>query len=458
MNESLLTANTKKNSSFNTSNNPDNTGYPDAVSIDLGRAGRWGLIALALGFGGFLLWAALAPLDEGVPGSGMVSLDTKRKGVQHLTGGIIEQVLVREGDEVQEGQLLLKLDSANAKANYETVRQNYLGLMAMQGRLQAEKEAKNSISWSDDVIAASSDPLIRQQLVNQEQLFNTRRSLLRSDLQSIEENIKGQQGLISSYESMMINRKSQLKLLNEELKNLQELVKEGYAPRNRQLELERSVADINTAIADLQGNLLRAQSSIADYRQRAISRNQDYKKEVETQLADVGRQVLAEGEKYRAVKADLARTEIRSPAHGQVVGLAIQTVGGVIQPGQKLMDIVPRDALLTLEARVAPHMIDRVHSGMPVDVRFSSFANSPQLVVQGVVDSISGDLLTEPNSNVSYYLARVHVTSDGMKILGHRQLHPGMPVEVIFKGGERSLLTYLLHPFVKRFAASLTEE
>lgn len=425
---------------------------------DLGRAGRWGLWALGLGFGGFLLWASLAPLDEGVPGPGTVALDTKRKAVQHLTGGIVQEVLVREGDEVKEGQVLIKLDSAVARANYEAARQNYLGLLAMQGRLQAEQLDRPSITWHPDLKAATSDAQIQQQIMNQEQLFNTRKNLLRSDLQSIEESIQGQEGLLQSYASILISRKSQLGLINDELSNLRGLVEEGYAPRNRQRELERMVADINASMADLQGNTLRAKSAIAELRSRAVSRKQEYRKEVETQLADVSRQVLAEGERYRAVGNDLQRTEIRSPASGQVVGLATQTVGGVVQAGQKLMDIVPKGAELTLEARVAPHMIDRVKAGMPVDVRFTSFANSPQLVVQGKVDSISGDLLTDQQGQISYYLARVQVTQEGVKVLGNRQLHPGMPVEVIFKGGERSMLTYLLHPLTKRIAASMTEE
>lgn len=431
---------------------------PASSGSDLGRAGRWGLWALGLGFGGFLLWAALAPLDEGVPGSGTVALDTKRKAVQHLSGGIVQEVLVREGDEVKEGQVLIKLDSAVARANYESARQNYLGLLAMQGRLQAEQLERATITWHPDLKAATSDPLIQQQIMNQEQLFSTRKSLLRSDLQSIDESIQGQEGLLQSYASMLISRKSQMGLINDELGHLRGLVEQGYAPRNRQRELERMVADMNAAMADLQGNTLRAKSTIAELRSRAVSRRQEYRKEVETQLAEVSRQVLAEGERYRAVSNDLQRTEIRSPAAGQVVGLAVQTVGGVVQPGQKLMDVVPEGAQLMLEAHVAPHMIDRVKAGMPVDVRFSSFANSPQLVVQGKVDSISGDLLSDPQGQISYYLARVQVTDEGVKELGKRQLHPGMPVEVIFKGGERSVLTYLLHPLSKRIAASMTEE
>lgn len=421
-------------------------------------AGRFGLWALAIGFGGFLLWAAIAPLDEGVAAAGVVAIDTKRKTVQHLSGGIVKEVLVREGDEVDEGQSLIRLDSAVARANHESVRQRYLGLRAMQGRLQAEQTGAGSIAFHPDLQAAATDPLIRQQMQNQEQLFLTRRSLLRSDLQSIEESIQGQEGLLQAYSGMMENRRNQLRLINEELTNLRGLVKEGYAPRNRQLEMERLVAESSAAIADLQGNTVRARRAIGELRQRALSRQQEYRKEVETQLADVSREVLSDNEKLHAVTDDLGRTEIKAPASGQVVGLAVQTVGGVVQPGQKLMDIVPKDAPLLLEARVAPHLIDRVHADLPVDVRFSSFAHSPQLVVDGKVVSISGDLLTEPQTNVSYYLARVQVTPEGLKHLGKRQLQPGMPVEVIFKTGERSMLTYLLHPLTKRLAASMIEE
>ena len=421
-------------------------------------AGRIGLIALAVAFGGFLLWASLAPLDEGVPAQGTVAIDTKRKAVQHLSGGIVKEVLVGEGDTVQEGQLLIKLDSAVARSNYESVRQRYLGLRAMQGRLLAEQSQRSSIEFHPDLQAAASDPLIRAQMQNQEQLFMTRRSLLRSDLQSIEESIQGQQGLLQAYAGMLENRRSQQRLINEELSHLRGLVAEGYAPRNRQLEMERMVSDNHSALADLQGNTVRAQRSINELRQRAVSRQQEYRKEVETQLADISREVLADNEKLHAVTDDLERTDIKAPASGQVVGLAVQTVGAVVQPGQKLMDIVPADAPLLLETHVAPHLIDRVHSDLDVDVRFSSFANSPQLVVQGKVVSISADLLTDPQTNIPYYLARVQVTPEGMKELGKRQLQPGMPVEVIFKTGERSMLTYLLHPLTKRLAASMTEE
>ena len=425
---------------------------------DLGRAGRIGLWALGIGFGGFLLWAALAPLDEGVPSQGHVAIDTKRKTVQHLSGGIIKEVLVGEGDKVTEGQLLIRLDDATAKANFESIRQRYLGLRAMQARLQAEQMGSTRISFHPDLQAAAGDPLIRQQMLNQELLFQSRKSALRADLQGIEESIQGQQGLSQAYEGMMGNRRNQLSLLNEELTNTRGLVKEGYVPRNRQLELERQVSESNTAIAELQGNTIKAKRSMAELRQRAIARQQEYRKEVESQLSDVTREVLSDAGKFLALQDDLTRTEIRSPASGQVVALVAQTVGGVVGPGQKLLDVVPANEALLLETRVAPHLIDSVHAGMPVDVRFSSFARSPQLVVEGKLLSVSGDLLTDPQNGMTYYLARVVVTPEGLKKLGKRQMLPGMPVEVVLRTGERSMLTYLLHPLTKRIAASMNEE
>jgi protease secretion system membrane fusion protein len=430
----------------------------NGLGNELGRAGRIGAWALVAGFGGFLLWAAFAPLDEGVPSQGQVAIDTKRKAVQHQVGGILKEVRVGEGDQVQEGQLLFKLDDAAAKASFETVRQRYLGFRAIQGRLLAEQGGQDAIEFHPDLQAAAADPLIRQQMFNQEQLLRSRRAALRADLQSIEENIQGQQALSQAYASMLSSRRTQLSLLDEELTQTRKMVAEGYVPRTRQLEMERQAAESSTFIAELIGNMGRARRSVAELRQRAIARQQEYHKEVETQQAEVSREVLGDFEKFLALRDELGRTEIRSPASGQVVALVAQTVGGVIAPGQKLMDVVPANEPLLLETRVPPHLIDRVHAGMPVDVRFSTFAHSPQLVVQGKLVSVSGDLLTDAQTNTSYFLARVAVTQEGLRKLGKRSLQPGMPVEVVFKTGERSLLVYLLHPLTKRIAASMKEE
>lgn len=428
------------------------------VRVDLGRASRIGIRVMLVGIGGLLLWAALAPLDEGVPTQGIVSIDTKRKPVQHLSGGIVKQVLVREGELVKEGQLLIQLDPMVARATYEAVRQRYLGLRAVQGRLLAEQAGRGVIDIQTELRDAETDPLIRSQILNQTQLLKSRRAALQADVQSIEENVKGQEGLLQAYDEMGRNRRQQQALLSEELKHTRDMVEQGYAPRNRQLELERMVADANAGLAELAGNSAKARHSIAELRERVVLRQQEYRKEVETQLAEVVRDVQADTEKYSAVKADLGRTDIKSPAAGQVVGLAVQTTGAVVQAGQKVMDIVPDGEILLLEAHIAPHLIDHVQVGLHADVRFSAFSHSPQLVVQGQVESISRDILVDQPGGVTYYLARVKVLPQGMKTLGSRQMQAGMPVEIIIRTGERSLLKYLLGPLTKRLAASMTEE
>jgi protease secretion system membrane fusion protein len=355
--------------------------------------------------------------------------------------------------------VLLRLDGAVAKANYEAVRQRYLGYRTMQSRLFAEQASRADIDFHPDVKAAMLDPLIKQQVVTQQQLIQARRAALAADLQGIQENIQGLKEQLGSYQNILVQRRNQLALLTEELTNTRGMVKEGYAPRNRQLELERMVAESNAAIADLIGNSMRVNRQVAELTQRSMARQQEYRKEVESQLAEVTREVQSDAEKFVAVAADLDRMEIKSPANGQVVGLSVQTVGAVLQPGQKLLDVVPDSQTLLLEAHIPPHLIDKVQSGLPADVRFNAFAHSPQLVVEGKVISISGDLLSDPQQpQYAYYLARVQVTPSGMKTLGQRQMQPGMPTEIVIKTGERSLLTYLLHPLTKRMAASMKEE
>lgn len=424
------------------------------------KASRVGMWALALGLVGFLVWAVLAPLDEGVPSAATVVIDTKRKSVQHLSGGIVREVLVKEGDVVKEGQVLMRLDEAAALANRMVIRQRYLTYRAMQGRLLAEKAGHDAITLHPDLEAASSDPQIKGVIQTQQQLLTARRAALQADLAAINQSALAQQEQITASEAVLVKRKQQLRLLDEELEKSRPVVAEGYLPRNRLLELERSVADVQAAIADLMGAVAKARHSVDELRQRAVARQQQDRKEVETELTDVVREVEGDALKLTSVENDLRRTELIAPVAGQVVGLAVQTVGGVIQAGQKVMDVVPLDEPLLLEAKIEPHLIDRVKAGLPTDVRFNAFSHSPQLVVQGLVQSVSSDLLTEQQGGAtySYYLARVQVTPEGAKVLGGRRMQPGMPAEVVIKTGERSLLTYLLSPLVRRMAASMTEE
>ncbi|NTV16039.1 MAG: HlyD family efflux transporter periplasmic adaptor subunit [Chlorobiaceae bacterium] len=360
---------------------------------------RLGIWILLVGFGGFLLWAAFAPLDEGVPCQGVVSLATKRKVVENLRGGRIEKVHVREGQMVRQGDLLITLDSQTARARYDEVHQHYLGIRATADRLSAEMRGAGSITFHKDLLEEPDTALAQRNMENQRQLFQSRRMTLR--------------------------------LFNEQLAGIKSLVTEGYAPKSQERDLQLKISEFRSGTAG--------------------------------DLAQVEREVEADAEKTSALAAELADTAVRAPASGQVVGLLVQSVGAIIQPGQKIMDIVPTNEGLLIDAKVQPHLIDSIHKGLPVNVSFSSFAHSPQLVVEGVVESLSKDIVSDPQVNpmapgASYYLARISVTPEGMKSLGHRQMQPGMPVQVVIKTGERSLLTYLIDPLVKRITVSMKEE
>lgn len=422
------------------------------------RIATKGLLALGIGFGLFIVWAAVAPLDEGVPSSAIVSVETQRKAVQHLSGGIVREVKVTEGQEVEAGDVLFRLNEASARANFEGVRQRYLALRAVQARLQAEQLAQTELVLHPDLLLAQSDPLIAIQVQTQKALLRTRVRSLQAELKSLSESIQGQEALVASSQAMQGSRQAQLRFLTEELGQTRQLVLDGYAPRNRQLELERALADVQASLYDLQGRKEQATHSIAEMRQRIDRTQQVFLQEVQSQLSSVTQEVQADADKLLALEGDLERTEITAPVSGQVVGLSVQTVGAVIQSGQKLLDIVPKDESLVLDVRIAPHLIDKVYPSLDTDVRFSSFAHSPQLVVQGRVRSVSKDLITDPQTGVTFYLARVVLTKEGLGNLQDRRLQPGMPAEVVIKTGERSMLTYLIHPLTKRFAASMKEE
>jgi len=435
----------------------------NTIQVETTTPIRLGVVVVILGFGGFLLWAALAPLDQGVPTEGIVSIDTKRKVIQHLSGGIVQSIHVREGQAVKTGDILIVLDDATAKARYEEMRQKYVGDRALENRLITEQTGAKSIQFHTDLKTMQSDYLVKQHMLNQEMLLLSRRAALNAEVQVIGESIHGQEAQIQGLIGVLESRKSQLSLINAQLTGVRDLALEGYAPMNQQRELELRVAQITGEIADAESGILKSKHAIAEAKQRIVQIKEEYRKDVATQMSQVRMEVDANAGKLKALADDLNRIEIKSPVDGQVVGLQIQTTGAIIQPGQKILEVVPQNEILLLEVKIAPHLIDSVHVGQTADIRFASFANSPQLAVEGKVQSVSKDLLTDPNINpaqpgASYYLARVSVTEQGLKTLDGRVLQSGMPAQVIVKTGERSLLTYLLHPFIKRMAASLKEE
>lgn len=446
-------------------NNPSNE-ISDAQIIEQSntnapiRLGAWILLA---GFGGFLLWAGLAPLDQGVPAQGTVSIETRRKSIQHQTGGVVKNVLVKEGQWVNEGDVLLEIDDTFAKANVDSIKPALYTLQAAQARLRSELAGSSQINFPKELLAIQKEPNVKNLLLNQEALFTSRKTAMESDLAALNENLSGlraqQKGLIG-----VINaRTTQAELQGKQLQSVKSLSAEGYAPVNQVLQLQQAQADLRASMSDLLANQQRVNNAIAEGEQRLAQRQQEYIKEITTQLSDIGRDVQSAYEKLQASTEELERTKIRTPVSGQVVSLAISAVGGVVASGQKIMDIVPKDEMLLIEARIPPNLIDKVQTGMFADVRFTTFSNAPQLVVQGKLISIGSDATPEQTPTNSMnpqvaYLARIEITSEGLKTLGRHVMQAGMPTEVLIKTGERSMLKYLLSPLTKRIAAAMKEE
>lgn len=433
------------------------------VSEDTSSPIRLGKYVLGIGFFGFMIWAAFAQLDEGVPCQGAVSIDTKRKVVQHLSGGIVKKINVKEGQHVKEGDVLFVLDDSLTKARLEEVRQKYIGDRALESRLIAEQQGKSRINFHPDIVAMRDNPLAAQHMHNQELLLDSRRAVLKAQIQGIDESIKGQEAQIQGLRSILQNREAQLALFNEQLVGIRDLVSEGYAPKSQQQDLQLKISQTKSDIAESQSGITKARRAIGELKQKAIQSVEESKKEVDGQMAQVKLEVDSNADKLKALLEEMGRIELKSPVSGQVVGIQVQTVGAIIQAGQKILDVVPESEGLLLEAKIPPNLIDKVHAGQVADVRFTNFANSPQLMVNGLVDSISKDLLTDPGVNpnqagASYYLARVSLGPEAMKELGSRTMQPGMPVQIVIKTGERSLLTYLMHPFMKRISSSMKEE
>ncbi len=418
---------------------------------------RWGVWLLAVGFGGFIVWALVAPIDEGVPAPGTVVIDTKRKTVQHLTGGIVREILVREAQQVKAGDVVMRLDDSLAKANYQSARQQYFSLRAQESRLEAEQKGAAQIQFHPDLLAAKEDLLAVEYMNLQRQLFLSRRTALQGDQSILTQSLDATRETLRGLQAQLEGKQAQLKLVREQLEGTRELAKEGYLPRNRWYDEERLAADLAASVGDLTASIARTRSNLVELELRIGQRKREFLRDVETQLADTMRDAQVVGERWRVAREELARTEIRSPADGFVVGLAAQTVGGVVAPGARIMDVVPVDVPLTLEARVEPQLIDRIHADLPADIRIHAFLDNPNLVIDGRVMSVSADLVADQPNIPPYYLARIAVTPAGMKELGRRQLQPGMQAEVVIKTGERTLVTYLLKPLIQRVAASLRE-
>ncbi|OUS01270.1 hemolysin secretion protein D [Gammaproteobacteria bacterium 54_18_T64] len=430
------------------------------LDIDDARIRSIGLVILLITFVVFGLWAVLAPLGGAALAPGVVVVKSHRKTVQHLEGGIVERLLVREGDTVSRGDVLLELDDTQSGAEMGIVNGQYIAARALEARLISERDGDIAVVY-DQAWQQTQDAHIQEAVRGQNQIFLARKNAHDGERAVLEQRIgqlhtqeEGLTQLKNSKQALMISYQA-------EIDDLKELLKDGFADKRRLREFERSYAQSSGDIADLSSRIAAIKIKVGETQLQALQVDKEFQQEVATGLGEVQSTNFELRERIQVLSDRVRRAKVLAPVDGMVVALAVHTEGGVVRPGSALMDIVPHKESLMVEAQVQPLDIDRVKPGLRAEVRFSAFARADTPVFEGEVLTLSGDRLIDEATGMPYYLARITLTSESKTSLDELEgiyLIPGMPAEVLIKTGDRTLFKYLAQPFSNMFARSFIED
>ncbi|MFZ6766648.1 HlyD family type I secretion periplasmic adaptor subunit [Undibacterium sp. Di26W] len=428
------------------------------VNTDARSYSRLGWIIILVGVVGFLLWASLAKLDKGVPMSGNVAVASSRKVIQHQTGGTVDEILVKDGDVVQAGQVLLKMNNVNAKSAAEIARVQLFTAQAIEARLTAERENAKAIRFPKELDEAKNDPRVASNMLLQQQLFTTRQISIQSELGALDENISGLKSQFKGLEESMVSKKQQLVFLKEQLDGMRDLAKDGYIARNRLLDMERTYAQVNGSISEDIGTMGRVSRQVTEITLRKLQRQQDYQKEIRTQLSDVQKEAESLQNRLTALDFDLGNVFVKAPVAGTIVGLNVFTQGAVVPSGFKLMELVPQDDKLIVEAMLPVNLVDKVHKGLKTELIFSAFNTNTTPHIPGIITQVSADRTVDERTGQAFYKVRAEVAPEGMKLVATLNIRPGMPVELFVSTGDRTMMNYLLKPVIDRAKTAMTED
>lgn len=402
----------------------------------------------------FLGGAAFAPLDAGVTASGVVAVSGNRQTVQHKDGGVVTAIHVREGQHVTQGQALVELSAPELRASERALTSDYLLALAQRERLLAERNGQHDFAPPAEFasLRAEDRPMAAQMMMLQLSEMHARYAAL-----SAEQSVLSERGLElskeqSGYAQQRIHVVEQQKLIAEELTGMESIAAKGFASMNRVRELERTQADLKGQEASMQAEYARTGEGIGETRMQALSATRDRLQQIESDLKDTQSKLSEVLPKLVATREQLEHAVIRAPVTGQVVGLNIFTVGGVVAAGQTLMDIVPDGHALVIQAQLRPADADEVFAGQKAQVRFISVHNRSLPLFTGSVRTVSADSLTDQKSGQSYFRAEITVPASELKqvrsVLGEGELRPGLPVETVLTVRKRTALQYLLEPLM----------
>jgi epimerase transport system membrane fusion protein len=425
-------------------------------SIDDKPIRRIGYLMLLVTFGLFGGWATLAPRDSAALAPGVVTVKSYRKTVQHLEGGIVRELRVHDGDLVKVGDVLLVLDNTQARSEMEAMRSQLIAALELEARLVAERDG---LSEPLPVPALDlADARVREARDSEARIFQTRRTSLLGEIALQEKSIGQIEEQIRGYRAVVASKQMLAASYQEEIVDLRALLSEGYVDKQRLREQERSLARLQAEIAESQSASARARVQADEAQLKILQLKKTFASEVAGLLGDARTKVYELRERLATLQDRDQRTDILAPESGKVMGLTVHTLGAVVSPGTALLDIVPANEELIVEAQVSPMDIDRIAPGKLAGIRFSAFKSSTTPVIEGQLVQVSADRLVNKDTATPYYLARVALTDKGRQALGGLTLVPGMPVEVLINTGSRTLLEYLMQPASNAFARSLIED
>jgi HlyD family secretion protein len=413
---------------------------------------RMGAIIAAAFFLLFLGWAAFVPLDAGVHAGGTIAVAGNRQTVQHKDGGVVTAIHVREGQHVRAGEVLIELSAPELKAAERALTSDYLTLLAQRARLLAERTGQRDFSPPAEFATLSTDD---------REIASEVMQLQRSEMHARSGSISAQQSVLGQRAGQLVQQQSgytqqraslieQQRLIREELDGLRKIAEKGFASMNRVRELERAEAQLKGQQASMEAEYARAGEGIGETKMQSLSVSRGRLEQIESDLKDTQSKISETLPKLVATREQLEHSQVRAPATGQVVGLQVFTVGGVVAPGQKLMDIVPDGRELIIQVQLAPTDADDAFPGQKAQIRFLSIHNRSMPLFTGTVRTVSADSFTDEKTGKSYFRAEILVPEAELNrvrsALGQGELRPGLPVEAVLKVRSRTALQYLLEP------------
>ena len=423
-----------------------------------GRTAMTGWLVILTAFGGLAAWSTFAPLSTAAIASGTVVVDSFRKSVQHLQGGIIQDILVRDGQHVEIGDVLLRLDPTQTRSLVQMLQAQVDLSRAEEARLLTERDGSTTIRFPAELLERAQKARdLSETLRGQQRIFDTRRESLTGEISILRNRIAQS---LEQIAGMVIQEKAKLRqsaLLDQELAGLRELADRGNAPANKVLQYRREVEMLIAERGDILARIAGVRQSIGEAELQITQAQKTFLEQVETDLRTTQAKLFESAERLHASMAELSRMEVRAPEAGVVVDMAVHTVDGVIAPGGRILDIVPQNDQLVVDAQIRPADIDGLYVGMPAEIRFPAFNQRTTPMIHGQLESVSAYRLVDPKTNMPYFSVGVLVDEKSKDSIAGLNIIPGMPAEVVIKKGERTLLSYLIQPMTDTIVRAMRE-